>query len=253
MTRPTRSGVRPRWAAVNQPYLGEAESVFGIILSLKAHCFSCGLFTINTMKARNHQTLEDFAAFANIPATTVRNMVLGRQNASGEWIRPELGTLVRLARALDVPLAVVLERLFADTGESVSTVPTVPIVGAVGAGPGQDEVSEAYIPIDSKRSLQGGYVAYRVRGESMCQGKKPICDGDVIVVNTQDKGQHGSIVVALLKDGSHVCKLLRSDKSGRFLVSANPTVANGSPPIITADMVKEIIGRVVEVRQFHEP
>jgi len=87
-------------------------------------------------------------------------------------------------------------------------------------------------------------VAFKVRGNSMCAGKRPICDGDIIIVNTRDGGHPGAIVVARLDEDSYVVKRMGPDGT---LYSTNPEEPNG-PPVIPVGQVAEIVGRVVEVR-----
>lgn len=103
-----------------------------------------------------------------------------------------------------------------------------PVMGIVGAGPGQFEptLKSVYVPtaVAKGRPL----AAYEVKGDSMCGGKRPICDGDIIVVNLADKGCSGQVVVARLNDGSYVCKALKEDKFGRRLMSLNPSTP--TPP-----------------------
>lgn len=48
-------------------------------------------------------------------------------------------------------------------------------------------------------------------------GKRPIFDGDLVIVDRKDKGRDGTLVVARLKDGIYICKMLRDDGSGRSL------------------------------------
>jgi phage repressor protein C with HTH and peptisase S24 domain len=45
-----------------------------------------------------------------------------------------------------------------------------------------------------------------------------------------------------------VCKALKEDKFGRRLASLNPLYTNSAPPVIPAEEVDEIIGRVVWVQ-----
>lgn len=197
--------------------------------------------------------LEQFADHYRIGRTTVYALVLGRQSSGGEWIKPSLDTLIRLAIALDKPVEELVERLYPDldlpkSAAAPSRMAEVSVLGFVGAGPGQEALVQDGSVFVTKRFARGkNLVAYRVRGDSMCGGKRPICDGDTILVNRLDKGQSGSPVVARLKDGTHVCKALKEDKFGRRLMSLNPLYTNATPPMIPAADVSEIIGKVVMV------
>ena len=92
-------------------------------------------------------------------------------------------------------------------------------------------------------------VAFRIRGDSMEGGKRPIFDGDLVIVDRKDKGRDGVLVVARLKDGSYICKMLRDDGSGRSLVSTNLTSTDSTPFYLPIEEVQEIEGRVIEVRR----
>lgn len=198
--------------------------------------------------------LEQFADHYRIGRTTVYALVLGRQSSAGEWVKPSLDTLIRLAIALEKPVEELLERLYPeiDLPKAVgapASMADVSVLGFVGAGPGQEAlISDGSVYVSRRFARGKDLVAYRVRGDSMCGGKRPICDGDTIVVNREDKGASGSPVVARLKDGTHVCKALKEDKFGRRLMSLNPLYTNATPPVIPADDVAEIIGKVVMVQ-----
>jgi repressor LexA len=90
-------------------------------------------------------------------------------------------------------------------------------------------------------------IGYQVRGDSMAGGKRPIHDGDTIIVNKNDKGHSGDVVVARLTDDSMVCKAMKVDKFGWRLMSLNSMYTNSAPPIIAREDVAEIIGCVVRV------
>jgi repressor LexA len=196
------------------------------------------------MKRLGMRRLEEFADAFGLGRTTVYNLVLGRK-VGNKWIKPSLDTVVRLSLALNIPVEDLIAKLYEDE------VPTlgqreevhVPVVGYVGGGPSQlEEIEERTVPVRAKGNARH-LVAFRVRGDSMCAGKRPICDGDIIIVNTEDKGHPGAIVVARLANGEYVVKKMVNG----HLVSANPE-ANHGPPVIPVQEVEEIVGRVVEVR-----
>ncbi|GIW36874.1 MAG: hypothetical protein KatS3mg073_1019 [Meiothermus sp.] len=202
------------------------------------------------MRREGIDSLDKFADKYGIGRTTLRNFVLGRQSPIGTWVKPELPTLIKLSKALSVPLFYLLERLYNDLGQDVYMLPSAPVVGWVGAGPGQDEsIEELSLPLSLDSFLKGDFLAFAVRGNSMCAGSKPICDGDYIIVNRSLSVSPGQRVVARLKDGSYVCKLYRADRTGHFLVSSNPDYENGTPSVIPAQEVDEIVGPVIEVRK----
>lgn len=81
----------------------------------------------------------------------------------------------------------------------------------------------------------------------MAAGKRPIQDGDLIIVNALDQGYNTASVVARLTDDTYVVKMLKDDKFGRLLQSRNPEHTNGTPSAIPMEHVAEIVGRVVRV------
>ena len=183
------------------------------------------------MKRLGMRRLEEFADAFGLGRTTVYNLVLGRK-VGNKWIKPSLDTVVRLSLALNIPVEDLIAKLYEDE------VPTlgqreevhVPVVGYVGGGPSQlEEIEERTVPVRVKGDARH-LAAFKVRGNSMCAGKRPICHGDVIIVNTEDKGHPGAIVVARLENGEYVVKLLKNGA----LYSTNPE-ENG-PPVIPLDL-----------------
>ncbi|KIQ55897.1 hypothetical protein SY28_01125 [Meiothermus taiwanensis] len=208
---------------------------------------------LETMKRRGINTLEEFAKQSGISRGTLYHLVRGRVSPKGTWVKPSVDTLLVLARFLERPIQDLIFRLEPDApgvSEQDRTIAcgTVKVFGVVGAGPGQFEptLKSVYVPASVAKGRP--LAAYEVRGDSMCGGKRPICDGDIIVVNMADKGCSGQVVVARLVDGSFVCKALKEDKFGRRLMSLNPLYTNSAPPVIPAEDVDEVIGRVVWVQ-----
>ncbi|GAA5337699.1 peptidase S24 [Thermus scotoductus] len=196
---------------------------------------------IKKMKEMGFRKLEEFADYYNIGRTTVYSLVIGRK-IGDKYIKPSLDTLTKLSLALEIPVEQLIERLYPEGSFLTKKEVGVPIIGYVGGGPSQlEEIEERTVPVRVKGDARH-LAAFKVRGNSMCAGKRPICHGDVIIVNTEDKGHPGAIVVARLENGEYVVKLLKNGA----LYSTNPE-ENG-PPVIPLDQVAEIVGRVVEVR-----
>lgn len=197
---------------------------------------------------------EQFADHYGIGRTTVYSLILGRQTSEGQWIKPSLDTIIRLSLALNTPIDELVQKLYPEVvlphpKSAPITSVAIKVVGRVGAGPGQDApIENGVVYVTPKLAKGKDLEAYQVVGDSMCGGKRPICDGDTIVVNRHDKGTSGSAVVALLNDGTHVCKAYKEDRFGKRLMSLNPLYTNTTPPMIPADQVKRIIGKVVWVQ-----
>jgi repressor LexA len=195
------------------------------------------------MREKGFRKLEEFADYYDIGRTTVYSLVIGRK-IGDKYIKPSLDTLTKLSLALEIPVENLIERLYPEGSFLTRKEVGVPILGYVGGGPPQlEEIGDRTVPVRVKGSASH-LVAFKVRGNSMCAGRRPICDGDIIIVNTQDKGHPGAIVVARLDEGTYVVKKMGPDGT---LYSTNPEEPNG-PPFIPVDQVAEIVGRVVEVR-----
>jgi len=195
------------------------------------------------MRRLGMKRLEEFADAFGLGRTTVYNLVLGRK-IGDKWVKPSLDTVVRLSKALEIPVETLIAKLYEEE-ELAPTAVRIPLLGYVGGGPSQlEEIADRTVPVRWRGSAKH-LVAFRVRGDSMCAGKRPICDGDIIIVNTEDKGHPGAVVVARLANGEYVVKKMVNG----HLVSTNPE-ANGGPPVIPLAEVEEVVGRVVEVRSM---
>jgi repressor LexA len=211
---------------------------------------------VKRMQQLKIDKVDEFAKYAKISRTVMHGLIQGRLSDNGTWVKPSVDTLFQLAKALNYPAHDLLYRLDPDL-EQTSDIPVIPvpsvavqILGLVGAGPGQETpLTETTLPVSVEFAAGKNLVGYCVRGDSMAGGKHPIYNGDFVLVNANDKGVSGQVVVARLRDGSMVCKAFKSDRFGTRLISTNPLYTNSAPPIISALDVEEIIGRVVRVVQ----
>lgn len=208
------------------------------------------------MRDLGMERLEQFAAYSQLGDTTLYNLVLGRVSPSGSLVKPSFDTLLRLAVALDVPLADLVYMLAPDAPGADASCNSIPgvrridveVAGWVGAGPPQNEEADTPPIYVEDRFARGKELrAFKVRGDSMAAGKRPIVDGDIVIVNAKDKGTNTASVVARLEDGTYVCKMLKDDRFGKLLQSRNVEHTNGTPSAIPVDEVAEIVGRVVRV------
>ena len=128
-----------------------------------------------------------------------------------------------------------------DSAETVRAgAALVPLVGRIAAGGpilAEQEV-EAVFPLPRDLVGSGELFMLKVSGDSMIDAA--ICDGDWVVVRTQNTAENGEIVAALLDDEATVKTLKRSD-GHVWLMPHNPTYA----PIL-GDHAK-IMGKVVTV------
>lgn len=206
------------------------------------------------MRRRGFTTLDQFADFAGIGRTTMYNLVIGRRTNAGELMKPSLDTLILLAEALNIPVHTLIYRLAPDAPghDVVEHLPPVhgldiAIAGWCGAGPEQLRGSTERVWVDNNLAAGRDLTAYRVRGDSMAATDQPIHDGDIVIVDRADRGANNEPVVALLRSGGYVCKLLKNDQHGHFLQSANPAHTNGTPTYIPLSDIEQVIGAVVRI------
>jgi phage repressor protein C with HTH and peptisase S24 domain len=138
------------------------------------------------------------AKAASLGETAVRDILEGRSND------PRLGTLHKIAEALEVPL------------ENIIGSARVPLVGHIGAGG-----AIAYFPTDDMESVirpplaVGPMIALEVSGESMLPKYEP---GDVIYVRRDHDGvlpeYLGEYCACHLSDGGTYLKILTAGPDG---------------------------------------
>ncbi len=119
---------------------------------------------------------------------------------------------------------------------SSQTWTNVPILGRVAAGQPllAAEDIEGFIPYDTGNS-GGEYFGLRVKGDSMID--IGICEGDVIIVRSQDTAERGEIIVAKLDDEVTVKRL--------DIVDGHPWLMPENPLYSPIDgLGAEILGKV---------
>ena len=195
-----------------------------------------------------HQNVREFADYAGIGRTSLHDLLRGRSRTNGSWVKPSLDTLTKLATALQRPTHELLYLIEPEApGADVpmaSEIKQVPVQVArrVGAGPEQDWELEQYTYVEREFAEGRDLVAFKVEGNSMDGGSRPIASGDLVIVDRRQGGEFNSPVVARLTDDGYVCKRLRP---GNFLDSTNPAYDDPDFAIIVPDRVAEVVGRVV--------
>ncbi|MBE0607252.1 MAG: transcriptional repressor LexA [Deltaproteobacteria bacterium] len=130
-------------------------------------------------------------------------------------------------------------------GESLSrSAVRVPVLGRVPAGGPREAIEEVEgeLLLDPDLAGEGEVFSLRVNGDSMTGVH--ICDGDHVVVRSQERAEEGEIVVAVI-DGEATVKRFRRWKGKVRLEAANPAypaivVPAGAPSF-------RIAGKVVGV------
>lgn len=209
------------------------------------------------MRRHSLTRLEEFAQHSGIGATTLYNLVLGKKTASGTTVKPSVDTLRRLADTLQIPMHELVYKIEPDaygsglllsTGHQAAVQVPVRVAGWVGAGPTQLTSEESHIYVEEAFAAGRQLVAFKIFGDSMEGGKRPIMDGDIVVVNQLDKTLVGTLVARVHGDG-YVCKKPLVDHQGQLqqLVSTNLDYSDPDFRVIDRARIDEIVGRVVRV------
>lgn len=172
-------------------------------------------------------------------------------NVSKKGFRPKIERLNLIADYFMVSPEYLLGEAPLSTPEkpAPSSGVMIPLLGRVAAGIpisaveniiGQEEISR-------KLASTGEFFALKIKGDSMSPF---ICDGDVVVVKSQNDAESGEIVIALVNGDDGVCKELKKIDAGIMLISKNPAY---TPMVFThseLDSVPvKILGKVIELRR----
>ncbi len=97
----------------------------------------------------------------------------------------------------------------------------VPMLGQIAAGGPilAEESVEMVLPLPAELVGSGENFMLRVKGDSMIDAA--ICDGDWVVIRSQNTANNGDIVAALLDDEATV-KTFKRDSEGVWLLPQNP-------------------------------
>lgn len=128
----------------------------------------------------------------------------------------------------------------ADSAPSVGDAAMVPLVGRIAAGTpimAQQQIEEIF-PLPRQLVGNGELFMLKVSGDSMIDAA--ICDGDWVVVRTQNTAENGEIVAAML-DGEATVKTFRKRDGHVWLLPRN----SAFEPILGDEAV--VLGRIVAV------
>ena len=159
---------------------------------------------------------------------------------------PSVDTLGRIAEALDIPLARLLDSDY--SGTPTSSGVQIPVLGSVQAGLPISAVQDIldYEEITPELAATGEFFALRIKGKSM---EPRMMEGDVVIIRQQDDADTGDTVVVLVNGDDATVKRLRKRPEGIMLVPNNPTFE----PLFysnrdIAELPVRIVGKVVELR-----
>ncbi|GAB3405741.1 transcriptional repressor LexA [Schumannella luteola] len=143
-------------------------------------------------------------------------------------------------RALEVLIDLPSTSSAVESAPSVGDAAMVPLVGRIAAGipiTADQQVDEVF-PLPRQLVGKGELFMLKVVGESMIDAA--ICDGDWVVVRTQNTAENGEIVAAML-DGEATVKVFRQRDGHTWLLPRN----SAFEPIL-GDQA-EVLGKVVAV------
>jgi len=143
-------------------------------------------------------------------------------------------------RALEVLIDLPTSDDSSDSSTPIGDAAMVPLVGRIAAGVPitADQQIEEIFPLPRQLVGKGDLFMLKVVGESMIDAA--ICDGDWVVVRTQNSAEQGEIVAAML-DGEATVKVFKQRDGHTWLLPRNSSFE----PIM-GDQA-EILGRVVAV------
>lgn len=180
--------------------------------------------------------LVDLAEKVDISAAYLSRIEQGQQE-------PSLEVLTKIADALGVPLAEILEG--GPVGEQDPAAVRVPILGRTHAGWPifAEEILEGYLslPADPKLETGSRYFALRVQGDSMAP---TIPDGAIVIVRQQPTVTSGQIAVVQWAEDweTHVRRVHYLD--GRVVLQADN---RRYPPLVLTEPKVRVLGRVIKV------
>lgn len=162
---------------------------------------------------------------------------LGQLELSG-YLRRDPGKTRAMEVLIDLPGSSTESP--ADTNTPVGDAAMVPLVGQIAAGvpiTAEQQVEEIF-PLPRQLVGKGDLFMLKVSGESMIDAA--ICDGDWVVVRSQNSAENGEIVAAML-DGDATVKTFRQRDGHTWLLPRN----SAFEPILGDDAV--VLGKVVAV------
>ena len=127
----------------------------------------------------------------------------------------------------------------------------IPVLGHVAAGIPIEMIDDVIdfedLRKDEFRCPEKEYFGLKIEGHSM---EPKICDGDVVIVHSQNDAEDDQIVIAAVNGDHATCKRLKRYADSLTLVPINPAF---DPMTFTAREIKEkpvtILGIVVELRR----
>lgn len=207
------------------------------------------------MRQLGMESLDAFADYSKIGYTTLYNLVLGRVSTSGAQVKPSLDTLSRLSNALMVPLGELAYMVAPEgygkptfEGSTPEEVRVWETYEDPDLDPAETDFSLGYVYVEREAALGRRLYAYRVRTNAMAAGRKPIFNGDIVVVDSLAEVDEGDAVIALTQEGMNVCRMYTEKSGEAVLVSRNPKADDGAPNTIPISRVEDYARVVRTIR-----
>lgn len=212
---------------------------------------------IHQFRCEHNWTMEEFAQKSGISKSYISMLEKNENPRTKQPITPTMKTIVGVARAMDISVSALMNRLNETNGSEstpynmeilpVGKTVMVPVVGVVRAGFGGlafecDMGSES---VDTK-TISGYDISeffyLRVKGDSM---EPRLYDGDLVLVRRQSSVDSGNYAVVTIDNEEGVIKIVEYDKTSVTLISQNH---NYPPRIFRGADVKRIrvIGKAIE-------
>ena len=185
----------------------------------------------------------EFAEHEGLVPEVIEAVFFGGKDGEGRLAQPPISTLIDLGFALNQQRSRLM-RMYAknpnsnhmffgteDINKMASSDLLLKAVNRAGEAAGQPQMRHLAVQVAGAGSqpaqepqehlwLEESFVghrhlaAFRIRGDSMEGGKRPIFDGDLVIVDCDDEGQDSTPVVAHLKNNGYVCKQLKKISLG---------------------------------------
>ncbi len=197
------------------------------------------LEVIQTQTRRNGYppTMREIGDAVGLKSLSSVTHQLNQLELSG-YLRKDAGKTRALEVLIDTPGSATENP--ADQGPQLGDAALVPLVGHIAAGipiTAEQQVEEIF-PLPRQLVGKGDLFILKVQGESMIDAA--ICDGDWVVVRSQNTAENGDIVAAML-DGEATVKTFRQRDGHTWLLPRNTAFE----PILADEAV--VLGKVVAI------
>lgn len=206
-----------------------------------------GLYFAKLRKKSGYRSQRQLSIASGVSNGTIARIESGTQRATPD-------TLKKLAPHLkDVTYEELLsaagyindetQKIIEQQGHGVRMIPVLGVIHAGDPIPAQEQIIE-WVPVAESVAKSGNFFALKVIGDCMAGGKKPIEEGDIVIVRQQPTVENGEIAVVLWPD-------VNEAQLRRVYVRDEHVILRADNPDYAPEIVKHrelrIIGRVVSI------